>query len=110
MKRTLTMALLGASLIAAPVFFTTGCAVTSGNETASSYAQDKEIEAKIKASMYHDPVVKGTQVEVQSLNGDVQLSGFVNSEQAKQRAGQIAASTRGVVNVHNNLILPTGRQ
>jgi osmotically-inducible protein OsmY len=48
-------------------------------------------------------------VEVHSLNGVVQLSGFVDSAAAKDRAGQIASSTKGVVQVYNNLLLPTGR-
>jgi len=43
--------------------------------------------------------VKGTQVEVNSLNGVVQLSGFVDTPEAKDRAGQIASSTKGVVQV-----------
>jgi len=91
------------------VAFTTGCAVTQGRETAGAYAKDKEIQAKIKASLYKDPIVKGTQVEVNSLNGVVQLSGFVDTQEAKERAGQIASSTKGVVQVYNNLLLPTGR-
>ena len=89
--------------------FTTGCAVTSGRESAKAYTQDKEIAGKIKGNMYKDPVVKGTQIEVQCLNGEVQLSGFADSAEAKQRAGQIASSTSGVVGVHNNILLPTGR-
>ena len=100
---------LTAALALGPVAFTTGCAVTQGRETAGAYAHDKEIQAKIKAALYKDPMVKGTQVEVNSLNGVVQLSGFVDTPEAKERAGQIASSTKGVVQVYNNLLLPTGR-
>jgi len=89
--------------------FTTGCAVTQGRESAKSYANDKALAAKIKTALYSDPSVKGTQVQVQALNGEVQLSGFVDSQQAKDRAGQIASETAGVVTVHNNLLVPTGR-
>jgi osmotically-inducible protein OsmY len=109
MKRIITCLMLTSSLAAVPIVFTTGCAVTQHRESAGDYAKDKEIIAKIKAKMYKDPMVKGTQVEVQCLNGEVQLSGFVDSENAKQRAGEIAQSTAGVMNVHNNLLLPTGR-
>ena len=109
MKRIVTCLILTSSLLAVPVVFNTGCAVTSGRETAGNYARDKEIIAKIKAKMYKDPVVKGTQVEVQCHNGEVQLSGFVETPEAKQRAAEIAQTTSGVVNVHNNLLLPTGR-
>src|SRR4051812_708381 len=102
MKRIITCLVLTSTLAAVPVVFNTGCAVTQHRETAGAYAKDKEIAAKIKAKMYKDPVVKGTQVEVQCLNGEVQLSGFVDTQQAKDRAAEIAQSTTGVVTVHNN--------
>jgi len=109
MKRTIGYLLMAATVLSVPVAFTTGCAVTQGQETAGSYAKDKEIIAKVKASMYSDKLVKGTQVEVQCLNGVVQLSGFVDSQEARDRATEIASGTKGVVQVYNNLLLPTGR-
>jgi osmotically-inducible protein OsmY len=109
MKKKLAYVLLAASFSLAPLVFTTGCAVTQGRESAKSYAKDKALAARIKTALYTDPKVKGTQVEVQTLNGEVQLSGFVDSQDAKDRAGEIASSTPGVVAVHNNLLVPTGR-
>jgi len=109
MKRTIGYLLVAASIVWVPLALTTGCAVTQRQETAGSYARDKEIAAKIKASMYADKLVKGTQVEVKSLNGVVQLSGFVDSPEARDRATQIASSTKGVLQVYNNILLPTGR-
>jgi hyperosmotically inducible periplasmic protein len=109
MKKELGFLMLAAALLGGAVTLTNGCAVTQGSSTAASYAKDKQIITQIKTAMYADPVVKGTQVEVQALNGVVQLSGFVDSQEAKARAGEIATSTPGVVEVHNNLILPTGR-
>jgi osmotically-inducible protein OsmY len=108
MKRKIAYLLVAVSL-AAPAAFTTGCAVAHHQETAGAYAKDKEITARLKTALYGDPTVKGTQVKVTSLNGVVQLSGFVDSQSAKDRAGQIAAETPGVVKVYNNLLLPTGR-
>jgi len=109
MKRTLAYLFMTTALATAPLVFTTGCAVTQGRESTKSYAKDKEIATRIKTALYADPMVKGTQVKVQAFNGEVQLSGFVDSQQAKDRAGQIASNVPGVVNVHNNLLLPTGR-
>src|SRR5438105_1796016 len=109
MKRKITCLMLASSLVAIPIVFSTGCAVTQGRESAGAYAKDKEITAKIKAKIYKDPMVKGTQVDVNCLNGEVQLSGFVDSQEAKDRAFQIASDTKGVTAVHNNLLLPTGR-
>ena len=109
MKKTIACLTITTALALAPLVFTTGCAVTQGKETAGAYAKDKEIAAKIKTAMYSDHLVKGTQVNVESLNGVVQLSGFVDSQEAKDRAGEIASSTKGVIQVHNNLLLPTGK-
>ncbi len=109
MKINSRWVLLATALACAPLALQTGCAVMHGQEGVKAYAKDDAITARIKTAMYADPAVKGTQVKVQSLNGVVELSGFVNSEQAKERAGQIAESTPGVVKVYNNLLLPTGR-
>ena len=114
MKKQIAYLVLAASLTAIPLTFSTGCAVTSGRETAKSYAQDKTIATRIKTAMYGDPAVKGSEVAVNVLNGQVQLSGFVDTPQARQRAEEIASSTPGVARVYNNIIVgtaptPTGR-
>jgi osmotically-inducible protein OsmY len=109
MKKQIAYLMVMSSIVVAPLAFTTGCAVTSGKESAGEYAHDKEIAARIKTSLYADPVTKGTEIEVQSLRGVVQLSGFVDNQAARNRAGEIAASTPGVAQVYNNLLLPTGR-
>src|SRR5215468_2766129 len=109
MKKTFAYIAITAALTLTPTVFTTGCAVMQKRETAGQYATDKEIAAKIKTHLYKDPIVKGTQVDVTVLNGACQLSGFVDSQQAKDRAGEIAQNTKGVTQVYNNLILPTGR-
>ena len=109
MKKQIVYAITAATLALIPVTFNTGCAVTRGHETAGSYVKDSEITAKIKTDLYKDPGVKGTEVHVTTLNGIVQLSGFVDSQSARDRAEQIARAIPGVVEVHNNLLLPTGR-
>jgi len=109
MKKQIAYLIMVSAMTLAPLAFTTGCAVTGGRETTGQYAKDKEIAARIKTRLYEDRATKGTEVEVQSLRGVVQLSGFVDNETAKNRAGEIAASTPGVLQVYNNLLLPTGR-
>jgi hyperosmotically inducible protein len=93
-----------------PAALSTGCAVMHHQETAGEYGQDAKTTARIKTDLYKDPLVKGTEVKVTTMNGVVQLSGWVDSEQARDRAGQIARATPGVVDVHNDLLLPTGRR
>jgi osmotically-inducible protein OsmY len=108
MKKQIIHLLIATSMII-PAALTTGCAVARHQETAGQYGTDSKITARIKTNLYKDPAVKGTEVKVTTKNGVVQLSGFVESQQAKERAGQIAASTPGVVEVHNDLLLATGR-
>jgi hyperosmotically inducible periplasmic protein len=109
MKRKVAYLLVTSALTLAPLVLTSGCAVTSHKETVNEYAKDKEIAARVKTRLYADPATKGTEIEVQALRGTVQLSGFVDSQGARNRAGEIAATTPGVVQVYNNLLLPTGR-
>ena len=97
------------ALAAAPLTFNTGCAVAHKQETVREDMRDREITTKIKTALYADPGVKGTEVKVTTLQGVVQLSGFVENQAQKDRAAEIARETKGVVDVHNDLIIPTGR-
>jgi osmotically-inducible protein OsmY len=110
MRKQLVNLLVMASLVAGPGTFITGCAVMRHQETAGEYGSDSKITARIKTDLYKDHLVKGTEVNVSTMNGVVQLSGFVESQQAKDRAGEIARSIPGVADVHNDLVLPTGRR
>jgi hyperosmotically inducible protein len=109
MRKRIINVLMVASLGLVPAALTTGCAVARHQETAGEYGSDAKTTARIKTALYKDPVVKGTEVKVSTMRGVVQLSGWVDSEQARDRAGQIARSTPGVIDVHNDLLLPTGR-
>ena len=109
MNRKITFVMLLASLAAAPAVFNTGCAVAQHRETLRENVDDKSISTKIKTALYADPLVKGTQVKVTTFRGVVQLSGFVDNQAQKDRASEIARQTKGVIDVHNDLIVPTGR-
>ncbi|MDB6031659.1 MAG: transport-associated protein [Verrucomicrobiales bacterium] len=108
MKKSISYLLLTVTLGVMPMVWT-GCAVTSGRETAGQYTDDKAITAKVKSALVRDPNVKASQVNVTTYRGVVQLSGFVDSTFAKERAGTLARQVQGVVDVHNDLVLPTGR-
>ena len=107
MNKKILLIMILASLAATPLM--TGCAVTQHRETTGQYIDDKKISAKIKTQLYRDKEVKGTQVDVTTFQGVVQLSGFVETQSQKDRAGEIARATEGVRDVHNDLVVPTGR-
>lgn len=109
MTKKITYLLLLATFASVAVTFNTGCAVVQKRETAGQYTDDKTITARVKSALLADPDVKGTQVNVTTFKGVVQMSGFVDNATQKARAGEIARSVRGVQEVRNDLVLPTGR-
>jgi len=81
------------------------CASTRTQESAGEYVDDSVITTKVKAELAGDDFFKSFQISVETYKGVVQLSGFVNSQQAVDKAGQIARSVNGVTSVKNNLIV-----
>ncbi|MCK9992995.1 MAG: hypothetical protein Dbin4_01515 [Alphaproteobacteria bacterium] len=80
-----------------------GCAAISGRETAGEYVDDATITTKVKASIINDLGMK--EISVETMQNTVQLSGFVDSQGVKDKAGAIARNTSGVKEVKNNLIV-----
>jgi osmotically-inducible protein OsmY len=98
--RAITLAVLtGITLISS------GCAVMRGQESVGAYVDDKTITAAVKAKLIEDKNTGGLSINVDTLNGAVALSGFAKSQMEKDQAGAIARNTRGVREVHNNLIV-----
>jgi hyperosmotically inducible protein len=81
------------------------CASTRTHESAGEYVDDSVITTKVKTLLANDDFFKSFQISVETYKGIVQLSGFVNSQQAVDQAGQIARSVQGVNSVKNNLIV-----
>ena len=106
-KVLLIAAVLGSTAIA-------GCASTSDEEseaasqnserqTAGEVVDDGVVTAKVKAKLVDDPVTKAYQINVETFKGTVQLSGFVDSAEARSRAAQLAGAVGGVKDVENSL-------
>jgi osmotically-inducible protein OsmY len=84
---------------------TSGCAVWRGQENVSNYVDDKAITTAVKAKLIEDKTTGGLSINVDTLNGTVALSGFAKSQMEKDQAGRIAANTKGVREVRNNLVV-----
>jgi osmotically-inducible protein OsmY len=81
------------------------CASTRTHESTGEYVDDSTITTKVKTLLAEDDFLKSFQIGVETYKGTVQLSGFVNSEDAVRKAGEIARSVEGVTSVKNNLIV-----
>ncbi|NPU83840.1 MAG: BON domain-containing protein [Syntrophaceae bacterium] len=75
------------------------------SESAGNYIDDTVITTKVKSLLASDDFLKSFQISVESRKGIVQLSGFVDSQKAVDKAGQIARSVEGVNSVRNDLIV-----
>ncbi len=94
------------SLVFLLVLFTlSGCASTSKQSSTGEYIDDSVITTKLKTQLAGDDFLKSFRISVETYKGVVQLSGFVNTQIAKNKAGQIARSVNGVQSVKNNLIV-----
>jgi osmotically-inducible protein OsmY len=82
-----------------------GCASTPTHESTGAYIDDSAITTKVKAAILTDSALKVLQIKVETFNGEVQLSGFVDSAQSVTKAGEVARGVNGVVAVKNNLIV-----
>lgn len=83
----------------------TGCSVIRGQESASAYVDDAAITADVKTRLIDSKAVDAGAVNVQTLKGEVALSGFAKTAAERSRAEQIAREAKGVRAVHNNLIV-----
>ena len=81
------------------------CASTSTRESTGEYVDDSVITTKVKSLLAADDFLKSFKISVETYKGIVQLSGFVNSQQAVDKAVRIARSVKGVTSVKNDLIV-----
>ncbi len=94
-KKTLLAALFLVSLAS--------CSAFEGRETTGQYVDDATITTKVKDAFIADPKVSAMQVNVETMQGVVQLSGFVDSPAIEQRAVDLAHQVRGVKSVQDDI-------
>lgn len=102
---------LGIASLLALVVGASGCR-SEGGRTAGQTINDKMTAYNVNRALDRDPVVKFPDVKVNVYNGNAQLTGFVNTEQQRARAAEIAAGVQGVTQVLNEIAIkpePTGR-
>jgi osmotically-inducible protein OsmY len=76
-----------------------GCTSVPTQQPAAEVIDDGVVTAKVKAALVDDPLTKVHQINVETFKGNVQLSGFVESDEARSRALKLARDIDGVKNV-----------
>ena len=80
-----------------------GYAVATDERQSGRMIDDSTITTRINNAMIKDDVVKAHQVDVDTIDGHVTLTGVVKTRQEARRAVQIAGGEAGVKSVRNNL-------
>ncbi|MDZ4251741.1 MAG: BON domain-containing protein [Sulfuritalea sp.] len=84
-------------------------AATSTTATVGEYVDDAVITSKIKTAVFQDSTLKATEINVETHNGIVQLTGFVKSRADINQAVRLARGIKGVKSIKNDMVVK-GRQ
>jgi len=74
---------------------------TDGPRTAGQAVDDKALASRVRDDLHNNPEYKFDDVGVAVYKGTVQLSGFVNTTDQKNRAGEMAKRAAGSNPVQN---------
>jgi hyperosmotically inducible protein len=80
-----------------------GCAGNRYERSTGEYIDDKALSQRVRGALSSSEQFKFDDVNVTAFRGTVQLSGFVNTEDQKSKAGELARTVQGVKGVENNI-------
>jgi hyperosmotically inducible protein len=94
---------LSAVFLAVTLGSVVGCAPTETKRGTGEHIDDTVITTKVKAAIAEDPLTKVLEVKVKTFKSEVQLSGFVSSREAANRAIELARGVKGVTSVKDDM-------
>lgn len=78
-------------------------ALKEGRQSVGNKIDDSVVTAGVKTAMLKDPMMNSMEVSVVTRKGEVQLSGFVDSEAQLNHAVDVAKGIEGVSSVVNKM-------
>ena len=79
--------------------------LTVGEMTVGSWVDDVMISSKVKSQLIANTLIRAADIDVSSSQGVVTLIGRVGTSAIKTDAERIARATKGVTDVHNELLV-----
>jgi hyperosmotically inducible protein len=79
-----------------------GCAIHH-DESNDQAVSDASVTANVKAALTQDPVTRASNISVNTIDGTVELSGFVNTRDQRHEAERVANNVEGVHSVKDEL-------
>ena len=104
--------LLPASLFVATALLLVGCGKQPASATMPATADpsaanvaDIDVTTNVRTALGQDPALKGFDIGVVTLKGDVRLTGILNEQSQIDEALKIAHTAAGAHSVHDELTL-----
>ncbi|MDB5796488.1 MAG: transporter [Paucimonas sp.] len=95
---------IAATLVAALMLTAlAGCASGPNTQRAGQYVDDSVVTTSVKAAIFNEPSLKVSEINVETYQGVVQLSGFVRSYENINTAMNVARGVKGVQSVKNDM-------
>jgi hyperosmotically inducible periplasmic protein len=104
MQSTLKKSVLAGGLAVFVAMMGAGCSSPS-DRSEGRQVDDKIVNSKVQDALEDSPIYKFNEVRVMTYGGVVQLSGFVNTQDQKAKAAELARKVEGVHEVINNISL-----
>jgi osmotically-inducible protein OsmY len=83
-----------------------GCSAITGRQSPGAAVSDSSITTRVKSTLLADSMVGALAIDVDTNDSVVSLNGFVNNEQERTRAAQLAQNVSGVKRVDaRNLVV-----
>jgi hyperosmotically inducible protein len=92
--------LICSSLVA---FTLIACSSSPNERSAGEVFDDTAVLAKTKAALVNDPDIKGADIDVDVLRGQVTLTGVVRSEEERKKVLETVWGVKGVKAVQTDL-------
>jgi osmotically-inducible protein OsmY len=90
------------------VLMLAGCSAMTGYQSPGEALSDSAITTKVKSTLLADSVVGALAIDVDTTDGVVILNGFVNNDQERRRAVQLAQTVSGVKRVDTRNLVVKG--
>ncbi len=78
-------------------------ASAAGSTSLGTAADDTAITARVKSALLAEPEISSLAISVETMNGEVQLTGNVDNQAQLSKAAQVAAAAEGARSVKNEL-------
>jgi osmotically-inducible protein OsmY len=102
MKTSASMAVLLTALMLSTA---TGCASSAARQTSERPVNDAAVSEGVRGAIAGESMLKSSEIQVDTVNGVVQLSGYVSSADDVATAAAVARTVKGVKSVRNDLRL-----